>query len=105
MRITNRAAADFATISKMAEHGYVTHLVPNSAPSWKSRPLLLSKPCRVTSTLVGKSYMAAGQAVATLHSMAVLQAYQADVLKELDEGEGLTPEAVNPLGSEGVLGP
>lgn len=29
--------------------------------------------------------MAAGQAAATLHSMGVLQAYQADVLKELDE--------------------
>ncbi|XP_016095392.1 uncharacterized protein [Sinocyclocheilus grahami] len=41
--------------------------------------------------------MAAGQAAATLHSMGVLQAYQADVLKELDEGEGLTPEAVKEL--------
>lgn len=41
--------------------------------------------------------MAAGQAAAMLHSMGVLQAYQADVLKELDEGEGLTPEAVKEL--------
>ncbi len=38
--------------------------------------------------------MAAGQAAATLHSMGVLQAYQAELLKELDKGEGLTPEAV-----------
>ncbi len=32
-----------------------------------------------------------------LHTMAVLQAYQADVLKEMDEGAGLTPEAVKEL--------
>ncbi len=30
----------------------------------------------------------------TLHTMAILQAYQADVLKEMDEGASLTPEAV-----------
>ncbi len=41
--------------------------------------------------------MAAAQAVATLHSMGVLQAYQADVLKELDEGEGLINDAVKEL--------
>ncbi len=29
--------------------------------------------------------------------MSVLQAYQAELLKELDEGEGLTPEAVKEL--------
>ncbi len=29
--------------------------------------------------------------------MAILQAYQADVLKEMDEGAGLTPEAVKEL--------
>ncbi len=63
VRITK--AADFATVSKMAKHGYgamptveetlATHLAPNSAPSWKSRPLLPSKPCRITSSLVEKS--------------------------------------------------
>ncbi len=84
-RITNPTAADFATISKMAEHGYAAmpaveetlaaHLAPNSAPSWKSRHLLPSKPCRFTSSLVWKSYMASGQAAAMLHSMGVLQAY------------------------------
>lgn len=106
-RITNAAAADFATVSDMANHGYTMmppveetlaeHLAPSSAAAWKSRPLLPSKACRVTSSLVGKSYMAAGQAAASLHSMAVLQAYQAELLKELDEGEGITPEAVKEL--------
>ncbi len=67
------------------------------APSWKSRPLLPTKPCRTTSALIGKSYITAGQAGMALHAMAILQAYQADVLKEMDEGTGLTPEAVKEL--------
>ncbi len=71
--------------------------MPSLAPSWKSRPLLPSKPCRTTSALIGKSYIAAGQAGMALHTMAILQAYQADVLKEMDEGTGLTPEAVKEL--------
>ncbi len=50
-----------------------------------------------TSALIGKSYIAAGQAGMALHMMAILQAYQADVLKEMDEGTGLTPEAVKEL--------
>ncbi len=76
------------------EDTLASHLSPSLAPSWKSRPLLPSKPCRTTSALIGKSYIAAGQAGMALHRMAILQAYQADVLKEMDEGTGLTPEAV-----------
>ncbi len=41
--------------------------------------------------------MAAGQAGAALHTMAILQAYQAEALKEMDEGCGVTPEAVKEL--------
>ncbi len=41
--------------------------------------------------------MAAGQAGAALHTMAILQAYKAQVLKEMDEGDRLTPEAVKEL--------
>ncbi len=32
-----------------------------------------------------------------LHTMAILQVYKVDVLKEMDEGTGLTPEAVKEL--------
>ncbi len=32
-----------------------------------------------------------------LHTMAILQAYQADILKEMDEGTGLIPEAMKEL--------
>lgn len=39
-------------------------------------------------------YAAVDQAVGALHTMAVLQAYQADLLKDLDQGKILTPETV-----------
>ncbi len=81
----------------MVEDNLASHLSPSLAPSWKSRPLLPTKPCRTTSALIGKSYIAAGQAGMALHTMAILQTYQADVLKEMDEGTGLTPEAVKEL--------
>ncbi len=106
-RLTNATAADFTNLVGSVEQGYTampviedtlaSHLSPSLAPSWKSRPLLPSKPCRTTSALIGKSYIAAGQAGMALHTMAILQAYQADVLKEMDEGTGLTPEAVKEL--------
>ncbi len=62
------------------------YLSPGAASSLKA-PVLPSMPLRITSALVGKGYMAAGQAGACLHTMSVLQAYQADLLKELDEGK------------------
>lgn len=51
-------------------------LSPSSASLWR-KPALPTKPCRVTSALVGMAYVAAGQTGGT---MAVLQAYQADLL-------------------------
>ncbi|KAK3545899.1 hypothetical protein QTP70_016590 [Hemibagrus guttatus] len=56
-----------------------------------------AKPCWATSALVGKAYTAAGQAGVSLHTMVVLQAYQADLLRELDGGEGLSPDSVSEL--------
>ncbi len=106
-RLTNAAAVDFTKLVGSVEQGYTaipvvedtlaSHLSPSLAPSWKSRPLVPTKPCRTTCALIGKSYIAAGQAGMALHTMALLQAYQADVLKEMDEGTGLTPEAVKEL--------
>ncbi len=81
----------------VVEDTLASHLSPALAPSWKSRPLLPTKPCRTTSALIRKSYITAGQAGMVLHAMAILQAYQADILKEMDEGTGLTPEAVKEL--------
>ncbi|KAL0175497.1 hypothetical protein M9458_027827 [Cirrhinus mrigala] len=55
-------------------------------------PSLPSIPLQVTSRLNGRAYAAAGQAVGALHTMAVLQAYQADLFKDLDKGQGLSPD-------------
>lgn len=52
-------------------------------------PTTPTKPCCTTSNLVNKAYMAASQAGACLHTMAIMQAYQADLLRDLDEGEGV----------------
>lgn len=39
--------------------------------------------------MVDKACLAAGQPGACLHTMIILQAYQADLLRDLDEGEGV----------------
>ncbi len=106
-RLANAAAADFTNQVGSVEQGYTavprvedtlaSHLLPSLEPSWKSRPLLPTKPCRTTSALIEKSYITAGQAGMALHTMAILQSFQVDVLKEMDEGAGLTPEAVKEL--------
>ncbi|KAL0151133.1 hypothetical protein M9458_053646 [Cirrhinus mrigala] len=90
------ASYNYSNVAGLDERGYrvmprveqtlASYLSPGSASSLKA-PALPSKPLRVTSALVGKGYTAAGQAGACLHTMSVLQANQADLLKELDEGE------------------
>ncbi len=71
------------------EQTLASYLSPDAASSLKA-PSLPSKPLRTSSALVGKGYVAAGQAGACLHTMSVLQAYQADLLKELDEREAMS---------------
>ncbi len=46
---------------------------------------------------MGKGYAAAGQAGSCMHTMTLLQAYQADQLKELDEGDGVNSEDIKEL--------
>lgn len=52
-----------------------------------------------TSRLYGRAYVATCQAGASLHTMAVCQAYQANLLKDSDQGQGLSPDAVSELHS------
>lgn len=102
-RLSNPPVLDFSNVLGAAERGYGTmprveealasYLSPEAASSLKA-PVLPSKPCRDTSSLVGRAYMVAGRAGSCLHTMAVLQAYQADLLKELDEGEGPSPSDI-----------
>lgn len=67
------------------------YLFPDTASSLKASNFP-SKPSRTTS-----AYTTAGQAGACLHTMAILQAYQADLLKDLDEGEGVNPDTIREL--------
>ncbi|KAI2657232.1 Rho GTPase-activating protein 20 [Labeo rohita] len=53
--------------------------------------------CRFTSKLVGKAYVAAGQASSALHTILVLQAYQADLLKDADVVRGVAPAEIKEL--------
>jgi len=48
-------------------------------------PTLPSKSLKATWGLNGRAYMALGQAGAFLHTMAVLQVYQADLLRDHDQ--------------------
>ncbi len=72
------------------------YLAPGAASSLKA-PVLPTKPLRGSSALLGKGYAVAGQVGACLHTMAVLLAYQADLLKELDEGEQISSSDVGEL--------
>ncbi|KAL0164213.1 hypothetical protein M9458_039966, partial [Cirrhinus mrigala] len=76
------------------EQTLASYLSPEAASSLKA-PALPSKPLRTTSVLVGKEYSAVGQAGACLHTMAVLQAYQADLLKELDESDEISRDDIS----------
>ncbi len=105
-RIHRFQRTSYANITGMRENGYermppveetlVSYLSMGETASLKV-PSLPSMPLQATSRLNGRAYAAAGQAVASLHTMAVLQAYQADLLKDLDNGQGLSPDEVAEL--------
>ncbi len=78
------------------EQTLASYLSPDLALSLKA-PTLPTKPLRASLALVGKGYTAAGQAGSCLHTMAVLEAYQADLLKELDEGEGFNVQNISDI--------
>ncbi len=96
----------YGNVAELSECGYramprveqtlAGYLSPGAASSLKA-PVLPTKPLRVSSALEGKGYTAAGQAGACLHMMSVLQAYQADLLKELDEGEQISASDIGEL--------
>ncbi|XDV25826.1 hypothetical protein PO909_029676 [Leuciscus waleckii] len=66
------------------EEAIAAHLCPPSAGR-RAKLALPSKACRMTSTLLGRAFSAAGQAASALHTMATLQIFQADLLRKLDE--------------------
>ncbi len=96
-RLRTSASPALTTVDGAEEKGYermpqldesvAAHLCPPTAIGWKAKASHPSKPCRTTSALAGRSYASAGQAASALHSMAVLQVYQAKLLSAIDESE------------------
>ncbi len=68
------------------ERAVAVHLCPRNAATWRNRPRLLSKACKLTAALAAKAYSAVGQAASALHAMAILQVHQAKALKQVHEG-------------------
>ncbi|KAL0173136.1 hypothetical protein M9458_033447, partial [Cirrhinus mrigala] len=74
------------------------HLCPPTAIGWKTKASHPSKPCRTTSALAGRAYTSAGQAASALHSMAILQVFQAKLLAQSDRS-ALDPATLTELRS------
>ncbi len=68
------------------ERAVAVHLCPRNATTWRNRPRLPSKACKLTAALAAKAYSAAGQAASALHAMAILQVHQAKALKQVHKG-------------------
>ncbi len=68
------------------ERAVAGHLCPRNAATWRNRPRLPSKACKLTAALTAKAYSAVGQAASALHAMAILQVHQAKALKQVHEG-------------------
>ena len=81
----DRADACGYTGIPTVERSVAMQLCPAGASS-RGDPKHPSKACGFSSTLVAKSYSAAGQAAASLHAMAILQVYQAQMLRDMHEG-------------------
>ncbi len=68
------------------ERAIAVHLCPRNATTWRHRPRLPSKACKLTAALAAKDYSAAGQAASALHAMAILLVHQTKALKQVHEG-------------------
>ncbi|KAL0167125.1 hypothetical protein M9458_038969, partial [Cirrhinus mrigala] len=81
MNAASRAWAD----RTLRRRSRMVHLCPRGAATWRDRPHLPSRACKLLSALAGRAYHTAAQAATALHAMATLQVYQAQALKHLHE--------------------
>ncbi|KAI2645948.1 hypothetical protein H4Q32_025302 [Labeo rohita] len=80
------------------DESVAAHLCPPTAIGWKTKASHPSKPCRTTSALARRAYTSAGQAASALHSMAILQVFQAKLLAQSDKS-ALDPATLTELRS------
>ncbi len=71
LTLDSGVARGYAGIPQV-ERAIAVHLCPRNAATWRNRPRLSSKACKLTSALAAKAYSAAGQAASALHAMAIL---------------------------------
>ncbi len=71
-----RAARGYADIPQV-ESAVAVHLCLclQNAATWRNRPRIPSKACKLTATLAAKAYSAVGQAASALHAMAILRVH------------------------------
>ncbi len=69
--LDGRVARGYAGIPQ-AERAIAVHLCPRNSATWRNRPRLPSKACKLTAALAAKAYSAAGQAASALHTMAMV---------------------------------
>lgn len=67
------------------DESVATHRCPPTAIGWKVKVAHPSMPCKRSSALAGHAYTPADQAASALHTMAVLQVFQAKLLRSMDE--------------------
>ncbi|MGL4764320.1 MAG: hypothetical protein ACRC2N_04725, partial [Aeromonas sp.] len=105
-RVCTPQTSTYSGILGLNKHGYVmmpraeetlVSFLSATAASSREAPTLPTKSLKATSALVGKVYSTAGSAAGCLHTMAVLQAYQADLLKELGDNSELGADFVQGL--------
>lgn len=86
---------DYGAMPRVKET-FASYLSLESALPLKA-PTLPTKPLRATSTMVGKAYSAAGQAAACQHTMTTLLTYQAELLRDIDEGGEPSTDVIKEL--------
>ena len=99
-RTRSSVSPAFSSLDNAKDRGYLslppveqtiaTHLCPPSAGR-RTKAVLPSKACRMTSSLLARIFSSAGQAASALHTMATLQIFQGDLLRKLDE---MGPDAI-----------
>lgn len=80
------------------DEAVAAHLCPPTAIGWKVKVTHPSKPCRNTSAFAGQAYASAGLTGSALHTMAVLQVFQAKLLPSMNKS-GPDPAAFRDLRS------
>ncbi|KAI2664125.1 ORF V: Enzymatic polyprotein [Labeo rohita] len=107
-RLRPSSSSALTTVDGAEDKGYeklppldesvAAHLCLPTAIGWKTKASHPSKPCRTASALAGRAYTSAGQAASALHSMAILQVFQAKLLAQSDRS-ALDPATLTELRS------